>query len=483
MDANSVGRQYTVDRTNTHIRLSGSERGESIQHAIKSDLRKSGAKLMMLFKKWDADGSNTVSKSEFRRGLKELKIRGGVEDYDSLFDAWDTDKSGSIGYTELLDAMKGRRYDTFHLFDADLGNAKAKITAAAAQAYLEATAIEAAEARALAERELVAQRTWLLSRWRAARQGVRVALEDEDMGETAVGAQASMEAVRLTELALVAHLDLKAEKQLRAEDELKQLGLCHELLDLESSRLVPLVAEMAFARVVGASSAAFARLPPPAFHGPQQRASAWLRMPKPRPAPSAGGLPAALVVVCRHSEELDWLSQLMREVPGLDFHLVQQASLQPGVPIAKQTLVSDVGGPAYAYLSFLEMACKAVEAVESARVRDAAAAAGAKAGGAHTGSASGPKGTGGTGPKGRGLRSQSHVVLSQHERKESIQAIFHAQLRQRGVRVQVRAAECHSCHCVPPSATECRREAVSTTDRHWRPDTCDSSAARCECTL
>ena len=479
--ARCVGRQATVDRTNTHIRLSGSERGESIQHAIKSDLRKSGAKLMMLFKKWDADGSNTVSKSEFRRGLKELKIRGGVEDYDSLFDAWDTDKSGSIGYTELLDAMKGRRYDTFHLFDADLGNAKAKIAAAAAQAYLEATAIEAAEARALAERELVAQRTWLLSRWRAARQGVRVALED--MGETAVGAQASMEAVRLTELALVAHLDLKAEKQLRAEDELKQLGLCHELLDLESSRLVPLVAEMAFARVVGASSAAFARLPPPAFHGPQQRASAWLRMPKPRPAPSAGGLPVALVVVCRHSEELDWLSQLMREVPGLDFHLVQQASLQPGVPIAKQTLVSDVGGPAYAYLSFLEMACKAVEAVESARVRDAAAAAGAKAGGAHTGSASGPKGTGGTGPKGRGLRSQSHVVLSQHERKESIQAIFHAQLRQRGVRVQVRAAECHSCHCVPPSATECRREAVSTTDRHWRPDTCYSSAARCECTL
>ena len=245
---------------------------------------------MMLFKTWDTDGSNSVSKHEFRRALKELRIRGGIEDYDSLFDSWDSDGGGSIQFGELLAAMSGRRYDAFEAFDSDLGDAEARIAAAATEAYLEATAEEAAQARERAEQVLAAQRAWLLSRWRAAQQGISVAIwlagaarqarefnhggclastavqgpsalgplaaaaaaataasraltaSDEVAAEDVdVGRQASEEATRLSELALTAQLDLSAEKQLRAEDELKRLGLCQEHVDLESAELLPLV--------------------------------------------------------------------------------------------------------------------------------------------------------------------------------------------------------------------------------------------------
>ena len=46
---------------------------------------------MDLFKKWDADGSGTVDKPEFRRALHELRISGSDDEFDVLFECWDTD--------------------------------------------------------------------------------------------------------------------------------------------------------------------------------------------------------------------------------------------------------------------------------------------------------------------------------------------------------------------------------------------------------
>ena len=46
---------------------------------------------MDLFKQWDDDGSGTVDKPEFRRALRELRIAGSDDEFDVLFECWDTD--------------------------------------------------------------------------------------------------------------------------------------------------------------------------------------------------------------------------------------------------------------------------------------------------------------------------------------------------------------------------------------------------------
>ena len=66
-----------------------------------------------LFRKWDCDRSNSISKGEFRSALAALKVVGTTSDYDSLFDAWDVDGNGTLVYTEVLVALSGTRYDAF----------------------------------------------------------------------------------------------------------------------------------------------------------------------------------------------------------------------------------------------------------------------------------------------------------------------------------------------------------------------------------
>ena len=68
--------------------------------------------MLDLFKKWDADNSGTVDRTEFRKALRVLKIPGTNAEIDMLFDMWDADGGGSIEYTEILKAVhSGRRFD------------------------------------------------------------------------------------------------------------------------------------------------------------------------------------------------------------------------------------------------------------------------------------------------------------------------------------------------------------------------------------
>ena len=114
-----------AERDKAHIQLQGQQRGQSIQHRIKDSLRQSGERLRDLFKKVDVDKSGFIDRDEFSQALRSLKVAGGIEDYYSLFDAWDTDGCGSLQYTEILAALSGHRYDAFDDVDADIERARA----------------------------------------------------------------------------------------------------------------------------------------------------------------------------------------------------------------------------------------------------------------------------------------------------------------------------------------------------------------------
>ena len=89
----------------------GEGRAHTVQERIHQELRKQGARVQDLFRRWDCDRSNTVTRDEFRDALSALGIAGRHADYDALFDMWDVDGSGSLQYTELSRALSGARYD------------------------------------------------------------------------------------------------------------------------------------------------------------------------------------------------------------------------------------------------------------------------------------------------------------------------------------------------------------------------------------
>ena len=317
-------------RHKSHVQLDANRRDESIQQRILKSLRARGERLITLFKEMDCDKNNSVSREEFREALKSLNIIGGVEDYDSLFQAWDTDRSGFLEYTELLAAISGRRYDKFENFDQDLQSRDAFIAAEASKAYAEAGRREAAKARKLASKELDRSIGWLNSRWRSAAKAVGIAMylqrltESGSEGESSddeldasgtpaavstralrvallppskaamvplkrrrssakrpapeafsthhadesVASSAAAEAARLSKLALIVHLSERADDQLHAENALRGHGVSYEHIAMPPCELLPLLTEMAFAKAVGQSNAAIRRLPTPRFYGP-----------------------------------------------------------------------------------------------------------------------------------------------------------------------------------------------------------------------
>ena len=62
-----------------------------------------------LFREWDDDQSGSVSKHEFRRILPLLGIRASKEASDQLFDTFDLDSSGQIGFRELNSRLLATR--------------------------------------------------------------------------------------------------------------------------------------------------------------------------------------------------------------------------------------------------------------------------------------------------------------------------------------------------------------------------------------
>jgi len=467
-----------LDRGKSHVKLSAGQRDESIQKKILTALRQKGKRLQDLFKAMDNDGDRMVDRDEFSNALKRLNIIGGIEDYYSLFDSWDIDGSGSLEYGEILKAVSGRRYDAFDAFDADLANRDARVSANALEAYHEAGRREAAAARCEAAQEFERQQKWLRSRWHVAQQAVSVAMwlarkanesssdeeeeEDDDeqrKREAAAAAQVAVgsgarpthrgqdlppadgeleeaartEITRLNELALAAHLSATGAEQLEAENALVAYGVSYEHLALEPHSLLPLLSQMVFARIVGASEGALQRIPEPSFYGPEPSfygPPAVLRLP-PLPLFSRGmssgremGLaappaafaeadaeadaeaaaPVAMMLVARlrADDPLDWLAALP---PGVSFHVVQAhgGGADPALPRERQTVLDRaVGGVGHAYLSYLAAASRASDLYRMHRAR---------------------------------LRN-CHVTLDKHEQKQSIQQTIHDACRAKGQRVR-----------------------------------------------
>lgn len=149
--------------------------------------------------------------------------------------------------------------------------------------------------------------------------------------EADVAAHASSEAWRVCDLALAAQppSDLFDESLLEhaaaantarrktseaACDSLRKLGVCDEHLGLPPERLLPLLHEMAFARIVGASALARRKCPPAASFGPQH---AWPVGDAPS-TPPPPELPLLLLLVSRGDEDVGWLSQLCARSPPIE---------------------------------------------------------------------------------------------------------------------------------------------------------------------
>ena len=90
-----VFREYDYDS-------SGSiEYTEVCRVALRDALKRSWMRVMDLFKKWDRDNSQSVSKFEFRKAIKECGFDAPANEVDKLFDSMDSDGSGQIDFKEL----------------------------------------------------------------------------------------------------------------------------------------------------------------------------------------------------------------------------------------------------------------------------------------------------------------------------------------------------------------------------------------------
>ena len=85
-----------------------------LMEQVAEGLAQNLSRVIDAFRSWDADGSGTIDKKEFRRGLHQLGLTevDGREEVDALFDEIDTDQSGEIEYNELSAKLKKRNPDT-----------------------------------------------------------------------------------------------------------------------------------------------------------------------------------------------------------------------------------------------------------------------------------------------------------------------------------------------------------------------------------
>ena len=56
-------------REKSHVKVTGKQRGQSIQRQIIKEVRGQGKKLQQAFKQWDTDGSNSIDREEFVQAL------------------------------------------------------------------------------------------------------------------------------------------------------------------------------------------------------------------------------------------------------------------------------------------------------------------------------------------------------------------------------------------------------------------------------
>ena len=66
---------------------------------MRAALSAHASRAMQLFREWDEDGDGTISKREFRRAMRSMLTRWGLQptrdDVDRLFDSLDLDSNGA----------------------------------------------------------------------------------------------------------------------------------------------------------------------------------------------------------------------------------------------------------------------------------------------------------------------------------------------------------------------------------------------------
>jgi len=73
---------------------------------LQEALSKQGARVMDLFREWDADGDGEVSKDEFRKAMPMLGLDYPMTAMDALFDSFDKDGGGTIDFKEIQKMMR-----------------------------------------------------------------------------------------------------------------------------------------------------------------------------------------------------------------------------------------------------------------------------------------------------------------------------------------------------------------------------------------
>ena len=91
-----VFHEYDADR-------SGSlQYTEFVRYALRDGLKRCAMRVMDLLRKWDADGSNTVDRREFRKAIKMIGGLGLTDtEIDRLMQRVDADQDGQVSYQEF----------------------------------------------------------------------------------------------------------------------------------------------------------------------------------------------------------------------------------------------------------------------------------------------------------------------------------------------------------------------------------------------
>ncbi|KOO23652.1 hypothetical protein Ctob_002718 [Chrysochromulina tobinii] len=77
----------------------------SVGEQLQVQLHANALTVMDLFKEWDADKSASVTRDEFHAGIRAMGFSAPTAAIDSVFDAFDADRSGDVDFSELKHAL------------------------------------------------------------------------------------------------------------------------------------------------------------------------------------------------------------------------------------------------------------------------------------------------------------------------------------------------------------------------------------------